>query len=222
MRNLPPQRPIQPPRPRPPGVPTRFVEEVGTIAYLRQHWQDDVQCQLGWSYHNAMSVLTQSMVLDDWTLGGDAKSYPLEQFPNRCTTGTCGQPVPEKADRMILHRRLYRTPDGSLISANDLKPGDLFFMRNHFYDHCPYGWTNCDGFHLHVVLPNGSEWDIDSRASNCTKKDDYEHRCWIRHGDPRTEPVHVDKQGNTCAAGAGSIVSGNFHGFLRMGRIESC
>jgi hypothetical protein len=41
------------------------------------------------------------------------------------------------------------------------------------------------------------------------------HKCWVRHGEP---PNHtVDKRGNTCGAGAGSILSGSYHGFLRDG-----
>lgn len=79
--------------------------------------------------------------------------------------------------------------------------------------------------HLHAVCPNGQHWDIDSRASNCTRREDNVHRCWVRHGDP-TQPhtVHVDKNGDTCAAGAGSIIVNAkqpaYHGFLHNGRFS--
>lgn len=57
-----------------------------------------------------------------------------------------------------------------------------------------------------------------------------EHRCWVRHGDPRTGVVHVDKNGLTCRAGAGSILfKGNpargvpdYHGFLHHGKLTNC
>jgi len=71
-----------------------------------------------------------------------------------------------------------------------------------------------DGRSLIVKTPGGM-WNIDSRASNCTLPDDNEHRCWIRHGEPPN--VTVDKNGNTCQAGAGSIQCGDYHGFLQNG-----
>ena len=36
---------------------------------------------------------------------------------------------------------------------------------------------------------------------------------------PRTGNVHVDKSGDTCAAGAGSILIGGYHGFLHNGYL---
>lgn len=73
-----------------------------------------------------------------------------------------------------------------------------------------------DGIYLMVRLPDGHDWAVDSEASNCTKPGE-PHHCWIRHGDPRECRVTVDKNGDTCAAGAGSIASPNWHGFLQNG-----
>lgn len=77
-----------------------------------------------------------------------------------------------------------------------------------------------DGRHLIAKCPGGHIWHIDGRASNCTMREDHEHRCWVRHGTPPN--LTVDKSGNTCAAGAGSIQAGNWHGFLRNGIFEEC
>jgi hypothetical protein len=47
-----------------------------------------------------------------------------------------------------------------------------------------------------------------------------EHRCWVRHGDPRTGFVHVDKNGLTCGAGKGregSLRRDDFWGYLHNG-----
>ena len=115
-----------------------------------------------------------------------------------------------------LHTRMvYDTPDGHL------KPGDLYWVSfRHEGGRCAPevgGWTNCEGVHLHVVLPNGHHWDMDSRAANCTRPDDGEHRCWVRHGAP--PDVTVNKEGNTCKAGRGSVKSGDFHGYLTDGRL---
>lgn len=85
----------------------------------------------------------------------------------------------------------------------------------------PDSWRGPDGIALMVRCPNGSDWHVDGRASNCTLPDDDAHKCWVRHGDPRTEPVTVDKDGVTCAAGAGSIVAGDYHGFLQNGVLTA-
>lgn len=91
-------------------------------------------------------------------------------------------------------------------------------------------WDNCSGTHVTVVLPTGDTWSPDSRASNCGRPDDRTHRCWVRHGELGN--LTVDKNGDTCPAGAGSIqayeskvtVDGveqvlrqAWHGFLRDG-----
>jgi hypothetical protein len=100
---------------------------------------------------------------------------------------------------------IYDTASGSP------EPGDLFWVE-HIGSAC-YLWDNCDGRHLYGVLPNGRWWNIDGRAGNCAQKSDRLHRCWIRHGSPEEGNVHVDKEGLTCEAGAGSIDAG-WHGHL--------
>jgi hypothetical protein len=79
-----------------------------------------------------------------------------------------------------------------------------------------FTWVNETGPHLIVKTPGG-EWDIDSRASNCTMPEDKLHRCWIRQGI--APAITVNKQGLTCDAGAGSIAVGNYHGFLIQGEF---
>lgn len=84
----------------------------------------------------------------------------------------------------------------------------------------PESWRGPDGKCLNVILPDGHEWCIDAESSNCTRKGDRTHQCWVRHGEPPN--LTVDKNGETCAAGAGSIVSPRtgWHGFLRNGTLE--
>jgi len=89
-------------------------------------------------------------------------------------------------------------------------------------------WTGADGLSLHFKGPDGREFSIDHRASNCTLPNDDVHKCWIRHGTP--PDITVDKRAGipgasaatTCGAGAGSFVSANWHGFLRNGHLENC
>lgn len=82
-------------------------------------------------------------------------------------------------------------------------------------------WRGPHGMSLMVRLPDGHDWLVDAEASNCTRPGDRAHKCWVRHGDPRTGPVTVDKDGETCAAGAGSIASANYHGFLHGGVLTA-
>lgn len=95
------------------------------------------------------------------------------------------------------------------------QPGDMFWFSSTYKN---FDWDNFEGPELHVILPNGIEWNIDSHANNCDMKDDRFHRCWIRHGEPPN--ITVDKKGITCHAGAGSIQGGDYHGFLTNGEFK--
>lgn len=81
-----------------------------------------------------------------------------------------------------------------------------------------------DGKRLYVKTPGGV-WLVDGRANNCTRPDDVEHHCWVRHGDPRDGTLHVDKDGDTCGCGS-SIGQGpgfrDYHGFLHHGELVRC
>lgn len=112
--------------------------------------------------------------------------------------------------------RLYDTPSG------ELEPGCLFWSNDIPEN---YYWDNHKGAHLCAILPNGHHWNIDSRASNCGKPKDRTHRCWVRVGEAPN--VHIDKRGETCDAGAGSIWSNQgepdeWHGFLHHGEFKKC
>lgn len=82
-----------------------------------------------------------------------------------------------------------------------------------------------DGRDLYCMLPNGHPWHIDGFANNCDMPEDKEHFCWLRTGRPEDGTLHVSKEApgfTTCGAGAGSILSGDYHGFLKNGVLESC
>lgn len=105
---------------------------------------------------------------------------------------------------------IYRRIDtGEEIISRDLPIGAMYYADSEYQQ---YYRPGPDGRTLFVVTPGG-RWDIDSQASNCTMADEKTHYCWVRHGEPPA--VTVDKKGHTCKAGAGSIVMGGFHGYLR-------
>lgn len=231
-------------------IAVRMLREVGTRALLRVYWGARQSCPNTYGtgrpgIHNAEEFLVDSSHLEDWSLGGEARDYPPDAWPQKCDhcpalVGAelpripcdCGTPLCTKQadgapEFQVHHRRLYQVRGGDRRTTKDtFEPGDMYWAQ--WYpcaDHaeCIYGWTNCDGRHLMVVLPNGREWDTGSRASNCDLPKDNTHRCWVRHGDPdRGELVHIDKAGITCTAGAGSIQAGDYHGFLHRGILRKC
>ncbi len=115
-----------------------------------------------------------------------------------------------------------RADTGEEMPLSKAPPGAMW-LADWYGDDGSYVNKGPDGLTLVVAVPDGSgthHWIVDSRASNCTKKDDDVHKCWIRHGVPPN--VTVDKNGNTCSAGAGSIQTDKWHGFLRNGYLEQC
>ena len=121
------------------------------------------------------------------------------------------EPVPGEESGKGGNRFFYRADDETdikTLSEWQKVPGAM-------WDATWYPTKGLDGLALMVICPGGGFWFIDGRASNCTKPDDNEHRCWVRHGEPPN--ITVDKEGNTCNAGAGSIGVQGYHGFLRNG-----
>lgn len=102
----------------------------------------------------------------------------------------------------------HNLPIGAMFYRNELEGIDEF--------------CGDDGKSLCVILPGepGNEWMIDYKASNCGLPNDKVHKCWCRHGIPPL--ITVDKNCNSCNAGAGSIQRGNYHGFLRNGELVPC
>lgn len=116
-----------------------------------------------------------------------------------------------------------------LVLASDLPIGALYALeRDKDLGPDQFPPVGADGLSICCVLlgegtrsdgkPHKHHWYIDYKASNCTKKDDKVHRCWVRHGT-FGEKLTVDKKGVTCGAGAGSIYMDGqkWHGYLRNG-----
>jgi hypothetical protein len=160
------------------------------------------------------------------------------RWPSHCA---CGYAFADDDAWQVNYEPLYEAKggphDGALFTLRDAPPGAMWDAT---WLHDVEWAVGPDGIALHVQLPNGIPWNVDHEASNCTRtqwlpgtyvgEDGIErhaekmwkgrtHYCWIRHGDPRTGEIHVDKNGDTCAAGAGSILSGSYHGFLHNGYL---
>lgn len=178
------------------------------------------------SYHQAMTcrqivpvTVTSERPRDGWLhvdqeghYGAAVFDWPPDGDPAWPGACDCGYPF-DSEDR---HQRWVesvwsRADNGDLTTTRDAPPGAM-------WDAWWTGRKGPDGRSLMVKCPNGAQWAIDGRASNCTLPDDHEHRCWVRHGEPPN--VTVGKDGLTCQAGAGSIQAGDYHGFLRGGAFD--
>lgn len=169
-----------------------------------------------YSSHEAMAQIENGPEATDDA--GYLKPIPVDLFaqdPRWPAACACGYAFKPEDHWQVLTRTLYRRTDdpaASPVTRGELPPGatwDAWWAGDRY--------KGADGISLVVKLPGGHEWMPASRASNCTRPDDDQHRCWVRHGDARKAECTVDKNGDTCKAGAGSIKTDKYHGFLRKG-----
>ena len=146
---------------------------------------------------------------------GDNWPHDDARWPKVCF---CGYQFEDGDEwQMNLHYLYQRSDTRELTTLGEALPGALWFCDWMLAEGSDL-FRGPDGHSLCARLPNGHDWQVDGIAANCTQPQDHKHKCWVRHGDPRQpETLTVDKNGNTCAAGAGSIQSGSYHGFLRNG-----
>jgi hypothetical protein len=189
------------------------------------------KCPANGSYCNAMFELGEADVR--YTAEGYIDSCddlkPADddaRWPTNCEV--CGQPFDAADPHQLFGRQIYVRPDtGERFTLEDAPPGACWdawwFHRGKKGDpESPRGsgyHVGPDGRTLIVKCPDGHEWMIDGRASNCTMKDDMAHFCWVRHGRPEDGNLHVDKNGPSCSAGGGSIDTGKWHGHLHNGEL---
>ena len=158
-------------------------------------------------YHDAMVLLDE--VEDMECLSGDIFPHDNPLWPVNC--GNCNYIFTPEDNWMLFHQeKLQRSDSREFCMYRNAPAGAMWYA-----DWMP--WKGEDGHCLVVVLPDGFHWMIDGRASNCALPNDDIHKCWVRHGIPPV--VTVDKNGNTCNAGAGSIGTPHWHGFLRNGYL---
>lgn len=188
----------------------RFIHCIGWKKTIRKTWKGE-KC-----YHMTVeSVIGEGVEQPGVEYGGltfdESDNNHLPNIPAVCIS--CGHHATEKDDvkssRSITH--VYNTASGRP------EPGDVYYRGDAWW------WSNWPEGKLCeiIVLPNGVEWNIRSRANNCARKDDTTHRCWCITGSIEEGNLNSDaKNCDTCSAGAGSIQGGNFHGYLRNGYIS--
>jgi hypothetical protein len=160
-------------------------------------------------YHDAWVLIDTILDRGEPIRDGKGEFEHDERWPTKCEK--CDYLFTEQNHFQIFFDRIYvRKDTGEEMTLRDAPLGAMWDAE--WY---PSDWKGPDGKSLVAICPGGGHWHIDGRASNCTKPDDKVHKCWVRHGEPPN--ITVDKNGVTCAAGAGSIQTPNWHGFLRSG-----
>lgn len=204
-------------------VQTFWVGDSGVVelSLRRYRLHDEPSCPVGPIHHASVPI------------GGapahrDRRGYLLpinlgpflddDRWPTRCD---CGYEFTPEDERTIDQETIYVRPEGTERWAKTLLPVgamyDAFWMPQHY--------RGQDGIGLVVVVPEQHHWHPDVRAHNCSRVGDDPdfvlHKCWVRHGDPRAprSEMTVDKDGPTCTAGAGSVVTEEWHGFLQAGML---
>lgn len=176
-----------------------------------------------YSYHNAEVRIEDALVIPDEHPGyegyirngvsGEIERYREDpRWPTQCG---CGYVFTDDDDRQVFCELIYRRADtGEEFALRDAPAGALWYapwVAKFFRPQLPGG-------PIIVKLPDGTDWQVDSMANNCTMPDDHTHHCWVIDGTPPC--LTVSKNGHTCGAGAGSILTSGYHGFLRGGYLE--
>jgi hypothetical protein len=204
--------------------------DVALRALRRFTWSDRGTCPIHGDYGHDASIELERVPADtvlEYGAAGFGTCEPPEdvpfgdaRWPIACACSYAFTPEDQWQYKVT---RLYRRSDtGELLTLRDAPVGAMWNADWMLEGVPPESnrWRGPDG-HCLVVRTPGGDWTVDGRASNCTMPGDDTHKCWVRHGVPPL--VTVSKQGGpTCAAGAGSILSGSYHGFLRDGQLVSC
>lgn len=185
---------------------------------LRRFRWSSTPCQKTGSYcnaHTALDEVTSTIVDGHWDFGPDPKiPHDDPRWPKNCEA--CGYAFTHEDEYQVFHDPLWRDPKTGFIYSRRDNPVGM--MYDAFWNHDYKPWCGPDGKSIHVICPDGHDWCIDSECSNCTMPEDKVHKCWVRHGEPPM--LTVDKNGFTCKAGAGSIQTPTWHGFLTNGILS--
>lgn len=219
-------------RPRSYPLTCVWLKRLGRERQELRRYSKAEGCVGPYKYHNADSWIGDFKSTLNRDYEGDSTGmidHKDPRWPTRC--GRCDYQFVSTDHWQYNRTRLYsyKGPYGHLVvTIRNCPPGSLYDAK--WLD--GYDWAiGPDGIALHAVCPNGRHWHVDGQASNCTLPQQVpvpgkpgwttfvrNHYCWVRHGDPKhPSTLHVDKAGVTCAAGAGSIVAGDYHGFLHYG-----
>ena len=139
----------------------------------------------GRGYHDAMVYLD---TIDGEGVSGE-NQWPTTdpRWPVKCDH--CDYAFTESDPHQLYARRLYKRSDTDDLTTIEEAPPGAMWDATWFND-----WrAGADGKSIMVRCPDGHDWFVDGRASNCTMKDDDEHLVGSatvnRHRLPSTKTV---------------------------------
>jgi hypothetical protein len=179
--------------------------------YLRRYTTGTYNCSLPHKYHNAMAFLREEPREGRFgkacttSLSTADKADP--NWPQTCDCGNYTFTDQDMWQHFYLH--VYRRDDtGEEVTLDDAPPGAIWnaFWMLEGKGLSPGGlYCGPDGLCLVIKTPGG-EWMIDGPASNGPR----DKPGWTRTGTPPN------------LTATPSILCGDFHGWLRDGRIVAC
>lgn len=188
---------------------------------LRRFSADEGECpsKENYGYHQAIAEggsfeLELGQELPPITTRETLVPHSDVRWPTRCA---CGLAFKDDDYKQTRFDTVYEDQKGGSWLRSDLPPGAMY-RATHLED--DKAFCGLDGQSWVVVLPDGVHWNIDSRCNNCSLPNDDVHKCWCRHG--QAPKFTVNKVGNTCSAGGGSIQTKAYHGFLTNGYLVQC
>jgi hypothetical protein len=203
-------------------------------------------------HHDVVSPVIDELIVpvpvgyetDERITSGDCFQHADPRWPTHCT---CGFEFREEDNWQLSVDRLYRRADTSEEMRLHEWPAGAMWFADWMLIEGSNHYRGPDGHSLVVRLPDGHDWNVDGGCNNCDSpcrvcgvayhshpawrgpagdthmyEDARPHKCWVRHGEARTGQVTVDKNGVTCGAGAGSIATPGWHGFLTQGELRPC
>lgn len=201
-----------------PPVKCFMLEETTKGQMSLRRYNGEKVCPGKYGYHNASVILAERTFTEK--PGDIHKLFHCDhadpRWPKKCDH--CPYEFVDEDRWQENVEKIYRTSDtGVLTTRPEAPPGAMWYAT--WYEDIPDWCGLDDGKAVMVKLPDGAEWHIDGMAVNCTDKGNKKHRCWCRRGVPPV--LTVDKKGPTCKAGAGSIKTSQWHGFLTNGMLIS-
>jgi hypothetical protein len=189
-------------------IPIFFlVPTYRTKKYLRRYSKNST-LDSNHSYHDAKVCIGEGT---SKSTSGDLHSHNDPRYPTHCS---CGYVYKEEDNWQVFHRSIYKRYDtGEEMTVEEAPVGSAYNASWMTREPC----DPLDERYLIIKTPGG-EWHTFAKATNCTMPSE-KHFCWIKHGSALDGTLHIDKNGYTCNAGAGSIIIGDYHGFCHQGHL---
>jgi hypothetical protein len=190
---------------------------------------EDGDCVGGFKYHRTEKIIARFQLESDNTypkgwIDIDERLTKVPTYCSRCDNHEFSEEARNKISGS--KGRVWEREDTGerADNVNDFGPGAMWYATWYINEEDKLYWHPGFGHYsnppLYVRTPGG-DWNIDGRATNCTLPDDNNHRCWPHSGEAPNVTVDLSL-GPTCHCGGGSIITGDYHGFLRNGYLVKC